>query len=514
LKISILYLFGVLALIVIVSACFNYNSLCVARSLSRAKEVGIRKVAGAGRSHIIWQFLVESVLMAVIALGFALTFLQFIKPAFYNLDPYVKKLFNLDENVLVYAIFIVFTVIVGIMAGLFPALVLSRFQPVHVLKSLTNLSTFSKFRLQRALLVIQFSLSLICIIFTIVAYRQFDYTMEADLGFQTENVLNVELQGKSYSLFRQSVAYHKNISAVSAASYLPGQGWNMGIGVKKAGEEESTHLDYVAVDANYIPAMGMQLLAGRNFTGVDSVQHEKFIIINQTAVEKLNLGNVESAVGQFIRIDEKPIQIIGVVKDFVIRRPGETIQPGALRNLANELRYANIHLTGNEVGATLQDLERAWRNLDAVHPFRYKFYDDALAASHVGYSIMMKIVGFAGFLSICIASFGLLGIAMYSTQSRVKELSIRKVLGAGTASLAMLLSKNFLQLILIAVLIGTSAGYYISHIWLQSHAYRVDIGPGTLLAGVVIILILTLLTVGVQVAKTVRTNPVDHLKME
>jgi putative ABC transport system permease protein len=288
----------------------------------------------------------------------------------------------------------------------------------------------------------------------------------------------------------------------------------MGVGVKKAGEEEATHLDYVAVDANYIPAMGMKLLAGRNFTGVDSVQHEKFIIINQTAVEELNLGNVESAVGQFIRIDEKPVQIIGVVKDFVIRRPGETIQPGALRNLANELRYANIHLTGNEVGATLQDLESAWRNLDAIHPFRYKFYDDALAASHVGYSIMMKVVGFAGFLSICIASFGLLGIAMYSTQSRVKELSIRKVLGADTASLAMLLSKNFMQLILIAVLIGTSAGYYISHMWLQSHAYRVDIGLDTLLAGVVIILILTLLTVGMQVAKTVRTNPVDHLKME
>jgi putative ABC transport system permease protein len=285
-KISILYLFGVLALIVIVSACFNYNSLCVARSLSRAKEVGIRKVAGAGRSHIIWQFLVESVLMALIALGFALTFLQFIKPAFYNLDPYVKKLFNLDENVLVYAIFILFTVLVGIVAGLFPALILSRFKPVHVLKSLTNLSTFSKFRLQRVLLVIQFSLSLICIIFTIVAYRQFDYTMEADLGFQTENVLNVELQGKSYSLYRQSVAYHKNISAVSAASYLPGQGWNMGVGVKKAGEEEATHLDYVAVDANYIPAMGMKLLAGRNFTGVDSVQHEKFIIINQTGSRK------------------------------------------------------------------------------------------------------------------------------------------------------------------------------------------------------------------------------------
>jgi putative ABC transport system permease protein len=248
LKAQILYLFGGLALIVIISACFNYNSLCVARSLNRAKEVGVRKVAGASRSHIIWQFLIESVLMALIALVFGLTFLQFIKPAFYNLDPFVKTLFNLDENLLVYALFVVFTIVVGITAGLFPALVLSRFQPVHVLKKLTNLSMFSKFRLQRILLVIQFSLSLICIIFTIVAYRQFAHTMEADLGFNTANVLNVSLQGQSYDLYKQSVAQHKNISTVSAASYLPGQGINMGVEVKKPGMEKSIWLDYVAVD--------------------------------------------------------------------------------------------------------------------------------------------------------------------------------------------------------------------------------------------------------------------------
>jgi putative ABC transport system permease protein len=288
----------------------------------------------------------------------------------------------------------------------------------------------------------------------------------------------------------------------------------MGVEVKRTGVEEATWLDYVAVDANYIPAMELELIAGRNFSGVDSLQHEKFIIINERAIEKLDLSSAESAIGQFLKMGEKPVQIIGVVKDFVIRRPGEPIQPGALRNLANELRYANIHLTGKEVRTTLQDLETDWRNLDAVHPFKYKFYDDALAAAHVGFSIMMKVVGFAGFLSICIACFGLLGIAVYSTQSRLKELSIRKVLGAGAGSLAWLLSRNFLQLIGIAVILGTFLGYYVSHLWLQSHAYRVDIGAGTLLTGIVLILLLTFITIGVQIARTVRANPVDHLKME
>jgi putative ABC transport system permease protein len=286
----------------------------------------------------------------------------------------------------------------------------------------------------------------------------------------------------------------------------------MGVEVKRTGIEEAAWLDYVAVDANYIPAMGMEVIAGRNFSGVDSVQHEKFIIINERAVNKLAFESAESAVGQFLQIGNKPVQIIGVVKDFVIRSPGEPIQPGALRNLADQLRYANLHLTGKEVRTTLQDLEKGWRNLDTVHPFKYEFYDNTLAAANAEFSIMMKVVGFAGFLSICIACFGLLGIAIYNTQSRLKELSIRKVLGAGATSLAWLLSRNFLQPILISVVIGTSAGYYISNLWLQSHDYRVDIG--TLLIGMVLILLLTFITIGVQISKTVRTNPVDHLKME
>jgi putative ABC transport system permease protein len=315
-------------------------------------------------------------------------------------------------------------------------------------------------------------------------------------------------------LFQQRIGSHTGIKAVSASSYLPGQGISMGMNVKKSAADENTWIDYLAVDTGYIPAMDLQLIAGHNFAGLDSAKHEKFIIINETAVRKLNLGDPQSAVGQFITTDQKNLQIIGVVKDFVLRRKGETIEACALRNTTDELRYTNIHLTGNKVSNTLKDLEADWKEIDPLHPFKYKFYDDALAAAHIGFSIIMKVVGFAGFLSVSIACFGLLGISIYNTESRMKELSIRKVLGAGSSSLVMLLSKSFLRLILLAVVIGTPAGYLISSAWLQNYAYRVDVGAGTLLAGIGIIFFLALLTVGVQVLKSVRANPVDYLKPE
>ncbi|MFN7116365.1 MAG: ABC transporter permease, partial [Saprospiraceae bacterium] len=415
----VMYFFSGLALIIITLACFNYANLSLARSLKRAKEVGIRKVTGAFRHQIIGQFLTESVVMALLALGGALLLLKFLIPAFYSLDAETRQIFNLEAKGFIYIWFFIFAITIGLLAGLSPALLLSRFRPVQTLRKLANVKIFSQLNVRKGLIVTQFAVSLIFIITTVTMNRQFHHMMNVDLGFNKDNIIHVELQNQSYSIYQQAISQHKDVKSVSASSIIPATNGLSGVHARKSGSADSVYLAYVSVDPNYIPNMELKLLAGRNFESVDSADNERFVILNEKAIKDFKLGTPQEAIGQSITVEDRNLEVIGVVNDFVIMSVNEPMRAIALRNYAEFYTYVNVRVSGYETQETLQALEAAWKSLGTRRPFRYQFYDEALANANLGMIITMKVVGFAGFLAILIACMGLLGMVMYTTETRL-----------------------------------------------------------------------------------------------
>jgi putative ABC transport system permease protein len=401
-----------------------------------------------------------------------------------------------------------------LLAGLSPALLLSRFRPVETLRKLNNVKVFSYLNVRKSLIVIQFAVSLIFIMTVVTMNRQFKHLVQADLGFNTDNIINVNLQNQSYELYKQAISSYKEISGVSASSILPATHGLSGTTARKPGSPDSVYLAYLSVDPNYIENVDLKLIAGRYFTTVDSADNERFIILNEQAVQAFQFTTPQEAIGQSIQLEGKNLEVIGVVKDFVTMDVNEPMRATALRNYAEFYTYVNVRVSGYETSATLQALEAAWKSLGTKRPFQYQFYDEALARANLGIIITLRVVGFAGILAILIACMGLLGMVLYTTEARQKEVSIRKVLGADAASLVFLLSKGFLKLMAIAILIGAPAAYFINNLWLQSYAYRIQIGVGILAMSIVALLGLALLTIGAQVWKTAVANPVESLKTE
>jgi putative ABC transport system permease protein len=515
LKAPIIYLFAGLAIVVMLSACVNYTNLSIARALKRAREVGIRKVSGALRSQIIFQFLLEAIVIALLSLGIAVGLLQILRPAFYSIDPETRELFHLEGSPIVYGAFVVFAVLIGIVSGWIPALYLSRFQPVQVLKNLAGVRLFSRMTLRKGLVMFQFILSLVFIITAIVAYRQFNHVISADLGYQTDDVVHVNLKGQSYDRYRQAVASLAEVVSVSGSSQIPSSGENNNISLKKADGTDSLEAGAMSVDPHFVSLMQMKLIAGRTFPQLDSSAGERYVILNETAAARLKLGSPAEVVGQQVFLNQKPVEIIGVVKDFVYRTVQDKTGPVVLRNLAGEMRYANIRIKSRDINSTTGSLESVWKKVHPQFPFQYEFFNDTLTRTHSGgFNIIMKVVGLAGFLAIVIACLGLLGMVMYSTEARIKEVSIRKILGADVRQVVLLLSRGFLVLMALAILIAVPAAVFINSLWLQNYAYRIEVGAGIVLTGVGVLLLLGLITIGSQVVKAALSNPADTLRSE
>jgi len=510
----IMYFFAGLATILLLLACFNYASLSLARSLQRAKEVGIRKVVGAFRRQIVGQFLAESIVISLLALVVAVGLLQLLLPGFNKLDAEVKDIFHFEFDTTIFVWFVVFAISTGLLAGLSPAIILSRFQPVATLRKLANLKVFSYITIRKGLIVLQFAVSLIFIITLVTLNRQFNYTMEADLGYETKNILNINLQNHPYQPFQQIISQYKDATAVSASSMVLAT--NTGSWLRaKLGKKDSLDLPYIAVDEHFIPAVEIKLLAGRNFDDVDSSHTEKSIILNETAVKELRLGTPQDAIGQFLSLSTgRSVEIIGVVNDFAYMELKGNILPVVLRNVANEFNFINIRLSGFETPAALKYFETAWKKIDTKNAFQYQFHDDALAYANSDLTILGKIIGVAGGIAIIIACMGLLGMVIYTTEARRKEVSIRKVLGAEVRSLVFLLSSSFLQLMLIAVLIGAPVAYLINNSWLQNYTYRINLGLGILSFSSLLLLGIAFVTIGSQVFRAATAKPITHLNTE
>jgi putative ABC transport system permease protein len=501
------------ALLILIAACFNYTNLTIARALTRAKEVGIRKVAGAVRMQIFMQYIIESIVIALFALALSHVFLQFIleyKP--FNDGYEFVPIASLDFTT--FLLFLLFALITGAIAGAAPAWILSAFKPVQVLKNIATRKLFGNISMQRVLIVFQFSLSLVIIIFLSAFYRQFSYMAEVDTGFRKDNIVTINLEGADPALVANEI---KRLPGVENVTAMSGNFGRYPTGSTYAWLDKSktpARLNYYYGDASSVPAMGLQLIAGANLPANTGSQTERFMLVNETAAKAFGFSSNADAINKMIWLnDSLEVQITGVIKDFYYQGAGNRISPMAVRCEEGAYNLLNVHTSVANDEKLAAQLESGWKKLYPGKPFSYYWLGKQIDESNRQNS-SVSLLGFLAFMTICIASLGLLGLVIYTVETRRKEISIRKVIGASVQQLTMLLSKGFIKLLLVAGCIAMPLGYVLSFFFLQNFANRISFGAGWLLLCFAFLLAIGLFTIISQTWKAAAANPVEKLKVE
>lgn len=514
----VMWVLGVLALVVILSACFNYMNLSIARSLRRAREVGIRKIIGAPGGHIFGQFMTESVFTALLSLIFAFLLFLFLRGHFLELDSFLSNLFSLRLSLRLIFYFLLLSVGVGIMAGFLPALFFARINALQVVKDNAKFKVFRHINLRKALIVVQYTLSLVFIATTLIGYRQYKGFLSLDLGFKTDNILNIRIQQNNADLLIKELNEIPAVQEISKSSMITSLGSMHGTTMKYGSPPDSAMVWLNMVDEHYLPIHEHKLLTGTNFTLHPKKGEESEVIVNEQLLKRFNIGqgNPQKALGQTVMVDGKKLSIIGVLKDFHYGTVENKIEPVMFGYSDNEpWGYINVKLKTTDIPATMQSIETAWQKIDKVHELSARFYNDQLEQAYSQFSVMVKVIGFISFLAICIASLGLFGMVVFTTQIRLKEISIRKVLGANESSLIYLLSRGFLSLLAIAALIGLPATYFFfDKLVLRNFVYHLPLELYEFIVPLLAVTLLASLLIGSQTLKAARMNPVKNLKTE
>ncbi len=513
-KVFIIFLGG-LALVIIISAAFNYTSLSVARSMLRAKEVGVRKTFGAFRSQIIIQFLSESLVIAVISLLLSIALMQFLLPAFSGMQMMSLLEIRPEQNTKVYLWFLLFALATGLLSGALPAIFISAFRPIFVLKGITNVKFFSRIALRKILLVTQFVFSIVFIISILLIFKQMNFMIKTHPGFDSEVVYDINLQGKDFYKVKDEYSQFPEVVNIAASSHIPAEGNIWGVDIRLKMDDDKFNANYFSADENSIETLGLKLIAGRNFPENMSGENEKFVIASEMTVDQFHLGTPQEAIGTTLILDDSTlVEIIGVIKNYQYVAVFLTLKPMLLRYIPDRYNHAFLRLDSPNMTATVDKLERTWDKIDPDHEIDGDFLDDRIKFYYSFFEDIMYTVGFASLLAIIIAAFGLLGMATYSTRTRTKEIGIRKVFGAEVNHIVLLISKSYLWMMLIAALIGGIIAYLANNLWLQNLSKSVDFGIGTILAGVFIVVLIGFLTISSQTLKAARTKPATTLKDE
>jgi putative ABC transport system permease protein len=507
-----------LAAVVILSACFNYTNLSVARAFRRSREVGVRKIIGAGKGHVAGQFLMESVIISLMALVLSFLLFLFLRTQFISLNGFIENLAELKLSPGIVLSFIAFAIIVGILAGIIPALLFSRINPNKVLKDASSLKLFRHVNLRKGLIVVQYIFSLIFITSTLVGYRQYKSFLVFDLGFTTENILNINLQGNSADVVLKELKELPEVEATSQSLIVMSLGSIYGLPMKYEKTNDSADIWLNIIDEHYLPLHHHTLLAGKNFTPNQEGAVESETIVNERLLKRFNIANGDPAksIGEEVTIDGNKLTIVGVVKDFHYETIEDHIEPMAFRYFTNaNYGFVNVKITSPDLPATRARVEEAWRKVDKIHPLDAKFYDDQIEQAYGAFSMMLKVIGFLAFLAVCISSMGLFGMVVFTTETRLKEISIRKVLGASEGKLIFLLSKGFILLLSIAAGIALPVTYlFFDKVVLANFAYHDPIGWPEMVIGFLSVMAIAFLMVGSQTFKVARSNPAEVLKRE
>jgi putative ABC transport system permease protein len=513
---SHVWMIGVLSLIVILSACFNYTNLSIARSLRRSREVGIREVVGALRSQVVGQFLIEAIIIALLALLLSFGIFVLLRPFFLSLNGNYSTMLFLDVSPKVLVYFFLFAITVGMIAGIFPALFFARVNAIHVLKNISSTRVFRNLTVRKALIVVQFTISLMFIAATIIGFKHYKNVLAFDYGFDTENVFNIRLIGNKAELLKKELSEIGEITRLSTSSIITSLGNYSGTNVKSTDPHDSAFIFYNYIDENYLPLHGQTILAGRNFISHAEKTTESEVIVNERLLKRFNIGSPTQAIGEYIFVDRKKLQIVGVVKDFQFgKSTDEGIREFVLRYSPERAQYINAKLLSTDWPVTLHKIEAAWKKIDPVHSLEASFYDDQIEDSYRDFSSRIKMIGTLSALAICIAGIGLLGMVVFTTETRVKEISIRKVHGATVGNIIFMLSRNFLMLLTLAAVIALPlAHFFFAGYALDEYADRAPVPFKELSIGVTLVIGLAFLLISTQTMKVAKSNPAEVLKSE
>jgi len=508
-----IYLISIsITLLILLPACFNYANISTARALSRAKEIGMRKVVGGLKKQIFLQFILETVIVSLISLIGAYLIFSLIRYEFQSM--LVSGATSLDFQITPINFFysILFAILTGVLAGIFPAIHFAGIKPITALKKTAKSQVLGKINAQKSLLVIQFALSFGFIMGIVVFFDQYRTAINYDLGFNEENILDINLQNVDPEMARTSLDQLAAVQQVSMSSNILGVNSNSKIWLQH--KDDSVQATQMFIDHNYLDNIGLELIAGKTFDQSLS-GNEQSIIINEQFAKVKGFEDPKIAVGEPILInDSTELRIAGVVKDFHFQNLSNKIEPLLLRNNPKEFNYTNVKIISDDVAGTITDIEREWEKLSPLK-LEAKFFSDEIDEAFDIYTNVVKIFFFLGFLAITISCLGLLGMVVFSTENRTKEVGIRKVMGAPVTNITYLLTKDFLKLMFIGSAISIPISYMLFSVMIsQQNAYTTGIGVLPVVISLLILLVLGLLTVISQTWKAASANPTDTLRYE
>ncbi|HUF11309.1 MAG TPA: ABC transporter permease [Rhodothermales bacterium] len=509
------YLFAVVAALVLLIACINFMNLSTARAAKRAREVGVRKVLGASRGQLIRQFLGESFLTTAVALILALWVVELAMPGFRALTakPLVSGVW---QSPAILAGLVGVLLGVGLMAGAYPAFFLSGFRPVHARKGGDDPSRSALPR--QVLVTLQFTISIALIVGTIVVYRQMDFLLSKDLGFKKDQIVVLPIEdtemSRNFDAFKQMLLDHPSVTHVTGSNRVPGEGM-MSFGINPEGKSQDQTWTATAIrvdDFDFLDTYGLELVAGRYFDPQFTTDSTHAVVINEALARSLGW---DDPVGKRLDVPGEVTEgtVIGVVKDFHFSSLRQVIEP-LLFYVAPRHAELSLRISGEDIPSTLAYIRRSWETFDNAYPFEYKFLDEAFARLYHNEQRLSKTLGLFSGLAILIACLGLFGLASYTTELRAKEVGLRKLLGATVESIVLLLSKEFARLVVVALAVATPIAYVAMQRWLADFAYRVELswwifpmaGGGALA--------IALVTVSYQSVRTALANPVRALRYE
>ena len=523
-SVTYLYILTSIALFTLLIACINFMNLSTARSSKRSAEVGIRKVLGAEKSALVRQFLGESVFMSLIAFVFAFALVWFLLPAFNKLAGKELSL-SFSQNTITIAAFLVLSVITGIVAGIYPAFYLSSFRPVKVLKGRFS-NSLAAVSLRKGLVVFQFVISVALIISSVVIASQMRYLRSADLGFDKDQQVVIPLRSATakqmYPSLKNELAKLPGVTNVGASLFNPGVFNPSDNLLYKEGQTmndaKRTRMNWV--DAGYLQTLNIKPVAGRLFSEAFPADTSFRMVLNETAIRDIGFPSAQDAVGKKVYFDYQGQQygfdIVGVVKDFHFEDLHLPITPYGyqLNSNLDNFNYMLVHTRGADMRALLSSIGAGWHRLNPNEPFEYNFLDEEFQKNYQAEDRLAGIVGYFTMIAILICCLGLFGLAAFSAEQRVKEIGVRKVLGASVSGIVGLLSKDFLKLVFVAIVIASPLAWYIMNKWLQDFAYRVDISWWVFVVAGIGAVLIAFITIGFQAIRAATVNPVKSLRTE
>ncbi len=516
---SYIYTFSAVALFMILIACINYMNLTTARSARRAKEIGIRKVSGSLQRHLIAQFLTESTVITFASLFLSFLLIALLLPVFNDLSGKNFTLGTVFQPITLVTILAI-VVVVGLLGGSYPAFYLAKFNPLVVLKG--NLAkASSNAPLRQTLVVLQFTISMVMLISTWVVYDQLNFMKNKDLGYSKDQVLvinmpPIERDGRNEIKLMKS-EFLKNSKVLSASSswYTPssnGQNFNL---MEIEGKTGFVNLgvEVYGVDPNYLQTLGIQLSKGRNFTELDRADSLRRMIVNEALIKKMGWSDALGKKIRFAGDTTNLAEVVGVFKDFHQKSLYNPIEPLILMYRENN-GSVQAKISPDDIPGTLAYLEKAYKKIFPEHSFQYNFLDQNFQSQFVADQKRGQIFTAFSSLTVLIACLGLLGLVAFTTEQRRKEISVRKVMGAETGHIVVLVAKNFVILVGVSCLLAFPIAWYFMNQWLEPFPYRTGISPITFLLSAIIVLFITLLTVGFHTVKAALMNPVKALKAD